>query len=130
MSKLALVLSGGGSKGSYQVGAYEALKELGFTFDIITGTSVGALNGAIFVQGEEAKAYHLWENIDYDKTVKLDIDKTNIFKIVKEVALNKGLDTSPLENLLHTYIDESKIRSSQTKFGLVVVKYPSLKSRR
>ncbi|HHU59353.1 TPA: patatin-like phospholipase family protein [bacterium] len=129
MSKLALVLSGGGSKGSYQVGAYEALKELGFTFDIITNTSVGALNGAIFVQGEEAKAYHLWENIDYDKIVKLDIDKTNIFKIVKEVALNKGLDTSPLENLLHTYIDESKIRASQTKFGLVVVKYPSLKSK-
>lgn len=47
--KRALVLAGGGAKGSYQVGVWKALAELGWKPDIITGTSVGCLNGALFV---------------------------------------------------------------------------------
>jgi len=43
----ALVLSGGGAKGSWQVGACEHLiAERGHWFDVISGVSVGALNGA------------------------------------------------------------------------------------
>ena len=45
----ALVLTGGGAKGSYQVGVWRALQELGWRPDIITGTSVGCLNGAMLV---------------------------------------------------------------------------------
>ena len=32
-----LVLAGGGAKGSYQVGVYQALMELGWLPDVITG---------------------------------------------------------------------------------------------
>ena len=39
----ALVLSGGGSKGAYQIGAWKALKKLHIKFDIVTGTSVAEL---------------------------------------------------------------------------------------
>ena len=46
----AIVLSGGGSKGSYQIGAWKALRKLKINYDIVTGTSVGALNGALMVQ--------------------------------------------------------------------------------
>ena len=35
-----LVLAGGGAKGSYQVGVYQALMELGWLPDVITGASV------------------------------------------------------------------------------------------
>lgn len=43
----ALVLSGGGGKGSYQAGAIKyLLGERRENYDIITGTSVGALNGS------------------------------------------------------------------------------------
>jgi NTE family protein len=58
----ALVLQGGGSLGAYQAGAFRALyeklrKQIGsgdndnteFLFDIIAGTSIGAINGAILV---------------------------------------------------------------------------------
>ena len=38
-----LVLCGGGSKGSYEMGAWTALKELNEEFDIVTGTSIGCL---------------------------------------------------------------------------------------
>ena len=44
--KRALVLSGGGAKGAYQLGVYKALKRLGIKINIITGTSIGAINGA------------------------------------------------------------------------------------
>lgn len=55
----ALVLQGGGSLGAYEAGAYEALygwlskkdmeekKEKSITFDIIAGTSIGAMNAAV-----------------------------------------------------------------------------------
>ena len=48
-----MVLSGGGTKGIYQCGAVSALRKLGKdNWDIITGTSVGALNAAMLVQGD------------------------------------------------------------------------------
>ncbi len=43
----ALVLSGGGAKGAYQVGVVKQLYEMGISFDLISGTSIGALNGAL-----------------------------------------------------------------------------------
>ena len=39
----ALVLAGGGARGSYQVGVWRALMELDWHPQIITGTSVGGL---------------------------------------------------------------------------------------
>src|SRR5687767_9241335 len=44
--KVAIVLSGGGPLGALQVGALRALFEHGIRPDIVTGTSVGALNAA------------------------------------------------------------------------------------
>jgi len=41
--KTALVISGGGSRGAFAVGAVEVLWERGWKFDIISGTSTGAL---------------------------------------------------------------------------------------
>ena len=38
----ALVLAGGGARGSYQVGVWKALMELDWHPQIITGTSVGS----------------------------------------------------------------------------------------
>lgn len=45
--KVGLVLSGGGAKGAYQVGVLKALQEYGIRIDVISGASIGALNGAI-----------------------------------------------------------------------------------
>lgn len=47
---LGLVLSGGGEKGAYQVGALRYLVEKGIDPDIITGVSVGAMNGGFLSQ--------------------------------------------------------------------------------
>ena len=44
-----LALEGGGAKGAYQIGAWKALREAGIRFSAVSGTSVGALNGAMIV---------------------------------------------------------------------------------
>ena len=50
--KKGVVLEGGGTKGAYQIGAYEALRDLVIKITGIAGTSIGALNGAFIAQGD------------------------------------------------------------------------------
>ena len=63
MSKTAIVLAGGGSRGAYQLGVWKALREMGVDYQLVTGTSVGALNGTLMVQQDYEKACQVWENI-------------------------------------------------------------------
>ena len=44
--KTALVFGGGGSRGAYEIGVWQALNELGIEINIVTGASIGAVNGA------------------------------------------------------------------------------------
>ena len=44
---IGYVLGGGGSRGAIQVGMLQALSEHPIKPDLVVGTSVGALNGAI-----------------------------------------------------------------------------------
>ena len=65
--KTALVLSGGGSLGAVQVGMLYALTRAGLHFDMVVGSSVGALNGAFYaanptLQGVEDLAA-LWKSL-------------------------------------------------------------------
>jgi NTE family protein len=46
-SRTALVLSGGNALGAYAAGAYETLHSRGYQFELISGASIGAINGAI-----------------------------------------------------------------------------------
>jgi NTE family protein len=49
--KVGLVLSGGGARGLSHIGAIKALEENNIPIDFITGTSSGALVGALYVMG-------------------------------------------------------------------------------
>ena len=50
-----LVLAGGGVRGAYQIGVWKALKELKIKVSAVSGVSIGAVNGALFVQGSKTK---------------------------------------------------------------------------
>lgn len=73
----ALVLAGGGAKGAFQAGAiYHLLAECGRNYDIICGTSTGALNGSFLAQfatGSEIEAAtklkELWTSIRGDRDI-------------------------------------------------------------
>ena len=67
----ALVLAGGGARGSYQVGVWRALTELGWRPQIITGTSVGSLNGAMFALDLYETARDMWLTIRSQDVMEL-----------------------------------------------------------
>lgn len=48
---VALVLSGGGAKGTAEIGALKFLDSLGFDFDIVVGTSMGSIVGGLYALG-------------------------------------------------------------------------------
>lgn len=102
MKKYALVLSGGGFKGAFQVGALEYIlenkeqlkvdgKSLSLNqFDIITGVSVGSLNGAILAVDNLPLLQKLWfEDIANNGT---DIIYTSDFVDNGKLKLGKASD--------------------------------------
>lgn len=69
--KTAFVLSGGGgAKGAYEIGFLKAMEELDIYPDIVTGTSIGALNGCLIAQKDFQIAYELWQNITVEQVIK------------------------------------------------------------
>ncbi|MCT4633518.1 MAG: patatin-like phospholipase family protein [Firmicutes bacterium] len=130
-----LVLEGGGAKGAFQIGAFMAFKEMGIDFDYIVGTSIGAINGAFFASGNFDVAYDLWYNLNpamvldgpeniLDSVFSEDIGQDTFNKVVqygRDIFEKKGLDISPLKELLRDNIDESKLRNSGVDYGLVTV---------
>jgi NTE family protein len=130
-----LVLEGGGAKGAYHVGAYKALKELNIEIGGIAGTSIGAINGAMMVQGDYELLEKAWYSVnsyelfDIDEKAIMDLKNFNLHDVnfsyllhqSKEILSNKGLDTSKIRDLFDSYIDEDKIRNSDIDFGIVTV---------
>ncbi|MFQ8582593.1 MAG: patatin-like phospholipase family protein [Holdemania massiliensis] len=72
--KTAWVLCGGGSRGAYEIGVWQTFRAAGMMPDIVTGTSIGALNGALIVQQDYEAALDLWENLRIDDVMKDGID--------------------------------------------------------
>ena len=131
MTKLGLVLSGGGSKGAYQIGVYRALRRLGKNPEIVTGTSVGAINGLLITQGDLYKAVKLWKNISfkaiYDENSFEECDNEKIASIYKEYAKNYiaegGMDVSKMKEMFDTLYNTKKFFSSPINYGLITYNY-------
>ena len=62
--KRALVFSGGGSRGAYEIGAWQALAGAGMRFQGVYGTSIGAINALLFAQGDLDAAVGVWERLN------------------------------------------------------------------
>jgi len=125
----ALVLSGGGSKGSYQLGVWKALKKLNIKIDIVTGTSVGALNGALITQKSYKKAKKIWNNLNMKVLFGEDIDnKKDIIKLYGKQIRNGGMDITKLEKMISDTLNKRKFYKSKINYGLVTVNLTNLKA--
>jgi len=103
--KIAIALSSGGAKGFAHLGALKALEEEGISFDIVTGTSIGSIVGAMYARGYSA---------------------TDIYELVKTVSLRDcvkfvrfGMSLSPVEKLLDGYLDGADIEELKLPFACV-----------
>lgn len=134
--KTALILSGGGARAAYQVGVLKALSELipkneKNPFNIICGTSAGAINAAKIAT--EMDDFHhsisqlegLWSNLSSANVHKVDY-ATVLKSIVKIFAsffhsgIAKGkplslFDNKPLYNLLKRSINMDRLNTMVTE---------------
>ena len=128
----ALVLAGGGARGSYQVGVWKALMELDWHPQIITGTSVGSLNGAMFVLDLYEVARDMWLTIRSKDVMELpeeNADLSALHSFLRSVVKAGGMDVSPLEEIVERVLDEDALRRANIRFGLVTVEQRGLKPR-
>ena len=129
-----LVLAGGGTRGAYQVGAWKALQELNIKIKGIAGASIGALNGALFLQNDYAMVSKMYETIKINNVMKISgvdgnkniFDLSNIFNLASNYRKQNGIDNTPLRKMIEKYIDMDKLYNSSIDFGLVTY---SVKSR-
>lgn len=123
--QIALVLSGGGAKGAFQVGALEVFFDQDYEFDVISGVSVGALNGAMIATRQFSELQQLWQSIR-----KSDILRSRpIAGVIKQFVLYKmGIsspprgvhDHKPLKRLLSSYLMGKKVHTP-FHFGFVTL---------
>ena len=128
----ALVLAGGGARGSYQVGVWRALTELGWNPQLITGTSVGSLNGAMFALDLYETARDMWTSIRSQDVMELPEETRNLTELhqfLRDVVRAGGMDVTPLEEIVERVLDEDALRASPIRFGLVTVEKRGLKPR-
>ena len=116
----ALITSGGGAKGAFTVGALNELADMGIDqYDIISGTSTGALIAALTV----ARKFSLLER------VYLEVDNDDILKkqnIVDNILNDRPFlyDTDPLLNMIRTHITQDvfeEIMDSSTVLCLTAI---------
>ncbi len=147
--KWGLVLSGGGAKGAYEIGAWKALLDLGYDFGGVYGTSVGAINSAAVAQGDVTKAVDLWKTLkdsevmDMTPEIKQLLNESGIkvltdiiklpFKEIEELGkkiIDQGIiNIDPLKKTLEAALSEEKIRNSPVNMGLVTFDVTAMKPK-
>lgn len=123
---MGLVLSGGGGKGAYQIGVFQALNELGLSQEIyaLAGTSVGALNASLFLQEDQERIQNIWLNLSPETVLSLQPEVlinqlicSGVFKSLPPFALlwarrlaQQGLFSQEgLLDILQDQLDLSKV---------------------
>lgn len=135
----ALVLGGGGARGAYQIGVWQALKELAIPLKIITGTSVGALNGALVLQNDFDAARNMWEKIDTQKILSFPTaaaPNDTLAGIMNQIGSftlsaiqSNGVSTQPLQKLISDTFSRGKMEQGVEDFYLVTTEVPSMQEK-
>lgn len=134
----AIALEGGGAKGAYEIGVWKALDEAGVKYNAVSGTSVGALNGALMAMRDLPRAMDCWSNIHVSQVIDLGGMDEETFRNVLEGKLesddwqellpqafdiirNRGLDVTPLRAWVRSVVDEHKLKTSDVDFYVSTV---------
>jgi NTE family protein len=122
--KVALVLSGGGSKGLAHVGVLKALEESHVPIDFITGTSMGAVIGGLYASGYSPdEIEEFLTSADFEHWVRGELDKEYFYYFKKSepnaswISLN--FDFDDLSGKLETRLPTNLISPHQMDFAIL-----------
>lgn len=104
--KVAVVLSGGGALGAIHVGALKVLEEAGMPIDMVVGTSMGSIVGALYSVGynsdDIATMLHTmnWAELfldrgDYERLTLTDREARDTYIYKRDFYVGKGVDPQP-----------------------------------
>ncbi len=142
--KTALILSGGGARGAYQVGVLKGLAEIlkkeriKNPFQILSGVSAGAINTAHLASQTEdfstsvEKLIYLWSQLKAGQVFQVNLFSINKLSITQLFSLknstsdtkfNSLLKTDALQKLLLEHIDFAQIQKNieNKKFDSVII---------
>ena len=112
----ALVLSGGGGRGAYELGVYKAFTERGRGFDLLSGTSVGAVTAAAIASGLSMPELEgMWGRMH---TLRVMQPRADLWRIASWTHL---VDTRPLLRFLEREIDFEAVRVSPVEVRVAAV---------
>ncbi len=117
--RIGLVFGGGGGKGAYQIGVWKYLHQIGLDKDIqvVSGTSVGALNAVLFALGDYDIAEKIWTTEIEDKILsEHDFDKlkhNNTDSLFDCMLLNGFYSRDGLLEIIDKYIDLQAVRNNE-----------------
>ena len=121
--KVGVVLSGGGAGGACHVGVLKALEEKSIPIDYITGTSIGALVGALYASGYSVE--EMEKIVTSDKFINLtkgDLEKKYQYYFFKKeddaswITLKVSLDSSLVTNLPTNVVNSAPIDYELTHY--------------
>lgn len=116
---LAVVLSGGGAKGAFQVGVLDALIEgKKVDFDVAVGTSTGAIQAAGVAQDDVPQLVRFWKAIKSPDDIYRKRGGTLLSILTGQPSL---YTTSPLRGLLKQTISDQKIRATGKSLRIAIV---------
>lgn len=82
---IAVVLSGGGSRGMAHIGVLKALEENGIPIDYILGTSIGAAIGGLYASGYSPEEIEvLFSNNNFNQWINNDFDPGKTYYYMKD----------------------------------------------
>ena len=109
MKKLALVLGGGATKGYAHIGVLKVLEEHGIKPDLVVGTSMGAIVGAMYCAGKDCEQLTKM-SIKLTKRKIMDFNPFNAF-------FSTGiLSGKKLRNVLQTELGDTTHKQLQIPF--------------
>jgi NTE family protein len=95
--RTALVVSGGGCRGAFAVGAIEVLRERGYTFDLVSGTSTGGLIAPLVAIDRIDRLHEI-----YTETRTKDVLRVNLLGFFRKALF----DSAPLQRLIEDQIEQ------------------------
>ncbi|MCJ2186644.1 patatin-like phospholipase family protein [Novosphingobium beihaiensis] len=120
--KLAIVLSGGGAKGAFQVGVLDALMgKYGVKPHIVVGTSTGAIQALGAAQDDIERLKEFWLSLRKDS----DIYKKRFLPFAVLFGAKGIYDARPLRKLLAGLYDPQRLAGSGIALRLGVVQLQS-----
>ncbi len=110
------MLSGGGGRGAYEYGVYKAMVEAGVRFDVISGTSVGAITASFIASGMPLDEIdELWKKMGTFKVIQ---PRGDIWAFPKWTHF---LYLSPLKKFLEEHLDLEAVRRSPIQIRFTAV---------